>query len=95
VGDCGLRLPRLRVRAQKFVQRLERVPFVHVTKLYRPCWTECGPPIWHGVCELGDEAAACNLLATHGTIDLSGLATLIWQSFIDHIGDVGAAVWRH
>jgi hypothetical protein len=26
-------------------------------------------------------------------IDLSGLANLIWQSFIDHIGDVGTAVW--
>ena len=26
-------------------------------------------------------------------IDLSGLANLIWQSFIDHIGDVGNAVW--
>lgn len=27
------------------------------------------------------------------SIDLSGLANLIWQSFIDHIGDVGTAVW--
>lgn len=27
------------------------------------------------------------------SIDLSGLANLIWQSFIDHIGDVGNAVW--
>jgi hypothetical protein len=26
-------------------------------------------------------------------IDLSGLANLIWQSFIDHIGDVGNAAW--
>ncbi len=26
-------------------------------------------------------------------LDLSGLANLIWQSFIDHIGDVGTAVW--
>jgi hypothetical protein len=26
-------------------------------------------------------------------IDLSGLANLIWQSFIDHIGEVGTAVW--
>ncbi len=26
-------------------------------------------------------------------IDLSGLANLIWQSFVDHIGDVGTAVW--
>jgi hypothetical protein len=26
-------------------------------------------------------------------IDLDGLANLIWQSFIDHIGDVGNATW--
>jgi|SRR5579859_3331105 len=26
-------------------------------------------------------------------VDLSGLANLIWQSFIDHIGDLGTAVW--
>jgi hypothetical protein len=26
-------------------------------------------------------------------IDLSGLANLIWQSFIDHIGDLGTAIW--
>jgi len=26
-------------------------------------------------------------------IDLSGLANLIWQSFIDHIGDVGGVAW--
>src|SRR5205085_1783959 len=26
-------------------------------------------------------------------VDLDGLANLIWQSFIDHIGDVGTAVW--
>lgn len=26
-------------------------------------------------------------------IDLSGLANLIWQSFVDHIGDLGSAVW--
>ena len=26
-------------------------------------------------------------------IDLNGLANLIWQSFIDHIGDVGNAAW--
>lgn len=26
-------------------------------------------------------------------IDLSGLATLIWQSFVDHVGDLGTAVW--
>jgi hypothetical protein len=26
-------------------------------------------------------------------IDLSGLANLIWQSFIEHIGDVGNAIW--
>ena len=27
------------------------------------------------------------------TIDLSGLGNLIWQSFIDHVGDVGGAIW--
>jgi hypothetical protein len=26
-------------------------------------------------------------------IDLSGLANLIWQSFVDHITDLGAAIW--
>jgi hypothetical protein len=26
-------------------------------------------------------------------VDLSGLASLIWSSFIDHIGDVGNAIW--
>jgi hypothetical protein len=27
-------------------------------------------------------------------IDLSGLAALIWQAFIDHIGDIGGVVWQ-
>jgi hypothetical protein len=26
-------------------------------------------------------------------IDLSGLANLIWQTFIDHVGDLGNAIW--
>ena len=26
-------------------------------------------------------------------IDLSGLANLIWSTFIDHIGDLGNAIW--
>jgi len=26
-------------------------------------------------------------------VDLSGLAALIWQTFIDHIGDIGNVAW--
>src|SRR5918911_2817625 len=26
-------------------------------------------------------------------IDLSGLANLIWQAFVDHVGDLGNAIW--
>src|SRR4051794_8213062 len=28
-------------------------------------------------------------------IDLSGLAALIWQSFVDHVGDLGSAIWTN
>src|SRR5438067_682738 len=27
-------------------------------------------------------------------VDLSGLAALIWQTFIDHIGDIGTVAWQ-
>src|ERR1051326_8559605 len=28
-------------------------------------------------------------------VDLSGLASLIWSTFIDHVGDLGNAIWTN
>src|ERR1051326_3451979 len=28
-------------------------------------------------------------------VDLSGLASLIWSTFIDHVGDLGTAIWTN